>query len=172
MSALPVGNGEFQAYTDDPGVIFVRNGRLVIQPKPMSADAWYQLSDFDQKLERGDADVKKSHALRDALESPGGIRRALDDGTELDVARCTVSQADLAGAPQKCSHAGKWDEPLPPVVSARLSSKGKFEFRYGTVEARLRLPVGDWAPLRRCASVSCQDQRLDRIVRSERQPER
>jgi hypothetical protein len=44
------GNGEFQAYTDDPGVIFTRNGRLVIQPKPMSADAWYQLSGLDAKL--------------------------------------------------------------------------------------------------------------------------
>ena len=141
------GNGEFQAYTDDPGVIFTRNGRLVIQPRPMSADAWYQLSGLDAKLEdpaTPDEDVAALHALRDKLEAPGGVRGALDDGTELAVEGCTVPAADAAAAPQKCAHAGKWDEPLPPVVSARLSSKGKFQFRHGRVEARLRLPVGDW----------------------------
>ena len=74
------GNGEFQAYTDDPGVIFTRNGRLVIQPRPMSADAWYQLSGLDAKLEdpaTPDEDVAALHALRDKLEAPGGVRGAL-----------------------------------------------------------------------------------------------
>ena len=138
------GNGEFQAYTDDPGVVFVRHGRLVIQPKPMSADAWYELTGFDEALEAAtdDDEIAEMHALRDALESPGGVRRALADGTTLAVAGCTAEGADAA--PQKCVHAGKWDEPLPPVVSARLSTKGKFEFKHGVVEARLRLPVGDW----------------------------
>ncbi|KAH8056025.1 glycosyl hydrolase [Aureococcus anophagefferens] len=96
------GNGEFQAPRTTRRHLHA-NGRLVIQPKPMSADAWYQLSGLDAKLE--------DPATPDA---------------------------------DKCAHAGKWDEPLPPVVSARLSSKGKFQFRHGRVEARLRLPVGDW----------------------------
>ncbi|KAH8069543.1 glycosyl hydrolase [Aureococcus anophagefferens] len=78
------GNGEFQAYTDDPGVIFVRSGRLVIQPKPMSADAWYQLSGLDAKLAdpaTPDADVAALHALRDKLRRPAASRRALGGDT-------------------------------------------------------------------------------------------
>lgn len=33
---------------------------------------------------------------------------------------------------------------LPPVRSARLSTKGKASIRYGRVEVTARLPVGDW----------------------------
>ncbi|KAL9700390.1 hypothetical protein quinque_003831 [Culex quinquefasciatus] len=33
---------------------------------------------------------------------------------------------------------------LPPVVSAKLNTKGSFRFQYGRVEIRAKLPKGDW----------------------------
>lgn len=33
---------------------------------------------------------------------------------------------------------------LPPVVSAKLNTKNSFNFRYGRVEIRAKLPKGDW----------------------------
>ena len=53
-------------------------------------------------------------------------------------------------APGLCEHASKWDEPLPPVVSAKLTTKDKFSFQYGTAEIRLRVPVGKARKKRSC----------------------
>ncbi|XP_029164297.1 beta-1,3-glucan-binding protein-like [Nylanderia fulva] len=33
---------------------------------------------------------------------------------------------------------------LPPLISGRLNTKGKFEFLFGRVEVRAKLPRGDW----------------------------
>ncbi|XP_030246368.1 gram-negative bacteria-binding protein 2-like [Drosophila navojoa] len=33
---------------------------------------------------------------------------------------------------------------LPPVHSAKLHTFGKFQFKYGRVEIRARMPIGDW----------------------------
>lgn len=33
---------------------------------------------------------------------------------------------------------------LPPVISGRLNTKGKFEFLFGRIEIRAKLPRGDW----------------------------
>lgn len=33
---------------------------------------------------------------------------------------------------------------LPPVLSSRITSKGKFSFKYGKVEIKAKLPKGDW----------------------------
>ncbi|EFN62569.1 Beta-1,3-glucan-binding protein [Camponotus floridanus] len=33
---------------------------------------------------------------------------------------------------------------LPPVISGRLNTKGKFEFLFGRIEIKARLPRGDW----------------------------
>ena len=98
--------------------------------------------------------------LRAKLEAPGGVAASLSDGTRLDVAGCTATDhtatdptdtghaSDGATTGNKafeaCGKKGLWDSPLPPVVSARLSTKGRFAFTRGTLEARVRVPVGDW----------------------------
>lgn len=33
---------------------------------------------------------------------------------------------------------------MPPVISGRLNTKGKFEFLFGRIEIRAKLPRGDW----------------------------
>ncbi|CAG7726697.1 unnamed protein product [Allacma fusca] len=43
-----------------------------------------------------------------------------------------------------CERQANYPNILPPVVSARLRTKGSFSFTYGRVEARAKLPSGDW----------------------------
>lgn len=33
---------------------------------------------------------------------------------------------------------------LPPIVSAKISTKNKFSFMYGKIEIRAKFPKGDW----------------------------
>lgn len=44
----------------------------------------------------------------------------------------------------ECQRQAKGSYILPPVVSGRLNTKGKFEFLFGRVEIRAKLPRGDW----------------------------
>ena len=44
------GNGEFQAYTSDPNVIFTRDSKLVIKPKLMDADCFLELMGWDKRM--------------------------------------------------------------------------------------------------------------------------
>ncbi len=52
--------------------------------------------------------------------------------------KCT--QGDNDG----CYKVGTSDAIVNPIASARLRTTGKFAFRYGRVEIRAKMPVGDW----------------------------
>ena len=43
-----------------------------------------------------------------------------------------------------CSRTGYYDYIIPPVQSAKITSKNKFSFKYGRVEFEAKLPKGDW----------------------------
>lgn len=51
---------------------------------------------------------------------------------------CTGSQ------PAECSRQARGFLILPPIVSARLTTKESFHFRYGKIEIRAKFPKGDW----------------------------
>ena len=51
----------------------------------------------------------------------------------------TCTQAENSG----CRREGE-NGIIPPIMSARLRSFEKFAFRFGRVEVRARMPVGDW----------------------------
>ncbi|XP_011166243.1 beta-1,3-glucan-binding protein [Solenopsis invicta] len=44
----------------------------------------------------------------------------------------------------ECQGQGKGRYILPPLISGRINTKGKFEFLFGRVEIRAKLPRGDW----------------------------
>lgn len=44
----------------------------------------------------------------------------------------------------ECQRQGAGFYILPPVISGRINTKGKFEFLYGRVEVKAKLPHGDW----------------------------
>ncbi|CAG9855841.1 unnamed protein product [Phyllotreta striolata] len=53
---------------------------------------------------------------------------------------CTADASDTLG----CRRSYNGGFLLPPVVSAQISTKNKFSFKYGKVEIRAKLPAGDW----------------------------
>ncbi|XP_050455203.1 beta-1,3-glucan-binding protein-like [Cataglyphis hispanica] len=44
----------------------------------------------------------------------------------------------------ECQRQGAGSYILPPLISGRLNTKGKFEFLFGRIEIRAKLPRGDW----------------------------
>lgn len=46
--------------------------------------------------------------------------------------------------PVECSRKAMAYNILPPVISARLTTKNSFTFRYGKIEIRAKFPEGDW----------------------------
>ena len=43
-----------------------------------------------------------------------------------------------------CSRTGYWDYIIPPVQSAKITTRQSFSFKYGKVEFEAKLPNGDW----------------------------
>ncbi|EZA53410.1 beta-1,3-glucan-binding protein isoform X2 [Ooceraea biroi] len=46
--------------------------------------------------------------------------------------------------PAECTRRGISYNILPPIISARLTTKERFAFRYGKIEIRAKFPQGDW----------------------------
>ncbi|KAI8117282.1 Gram-negative bacteria-binding protein 1 [Lucilia cuprina] len=53
--------------------------------------------------------------------------------------RCTSINVD-----SECSLTPRGVSMLPPIISGRLSTKNHFRFKYGRIEVRAKLPIGDW----------------------------
>ncbi|XP_070151004.1 beta-1,3-glucan-binding protein isoform X1 [Polyergus mexicanus] len=56
----------------------------------------------------------------------------------LQLSRCTSTNSD------ECSRKALSYNILPPIISARLTTKERFVLRYGKIEIRARFPQGDW----------------------------
>ena len=70
-------------------------------------------------------------ARRAIAKADGRIRYVVEDCTD-----------HWDGNP--CERTGSPTKPLPGVVSGKVTSQGKFAFTFGVLEARVRLPRGDW----------------------------
>ncbi|XP_012276457.1 beta-1,3-glucan-binding protein [Orussus abietinus] len=60
----------------------------------------------------------------------------------------SIGSVQLSGCtsniPDECSRKATSYNILPPVISARLTTKNRFSFRYGKIEIRAKFPEGDW----------------------------
>ena len=110
-------NGEFEIATASSDNLYIRNNQLYIMPTLTSDEIG-----TDAILNGG------SYDLGDACTA--GHDSFSISGTS-DSGNCTAS-----------SDGGK--NVIPPVKSARLSTKGHYSIRYGKVEVRAKLPRGDW----------------------------
>ena len=111
------GNGEFEMTTDDSKNLYIKNGELYIMPTLTSDD------------------IPASQVL---------------NGGSLNVSDCTAgtsaSTYGASSAGNNCSATsdGSNKQALPPVKSARISTKGHYSIQFGRVEVRAKLPRGDW----------------------------
>jgi len=115
VTAWGGGNGEFQVYTPEPTNSFIRNGRLFIRPT-LLAETRNPLT---------------GQAFGHQYMQNGNLNLNTLYGT------CTMSENN------GCVRTGAAGN-IPPTMSARLRSYQRFSFRFGRVEIRAKMPVGDW----------------------------
>lgn len=112
--------GEFSWYTNSKRNTFIQKGVLNIRAT-LTTDAIPDLTNCTIR-------VKKYVESYDNFECRNQL---------LFDCRCTGTGSDCL---QICSV----NNPAPPVQSARLNTRGTFNFKYGRVEIRAQQPTGDW----------------------------
>ncbi|KAI0684989.1 concanavalin A-like lectin/glucanase domain-containing protein [Cytidiella melzeri] len=110
------GNGEFEMATALQQNLYIRNNQLYIMPT-LTSDA---IGSTDQIINGGQYSLDNCNA---------------GQGTFSISANSDQSN---------CSATSDGTNVLPPVMSARISTKGHYSIAYGKVEVRAKLPRGDW----------------------------
>ena len=125
-------NQGFQYYADDTSVLYVNatDGTLRITPGLFAG--------------LGPLETVEGHPPYLAEDVMRGTCTPYPACATYKVPACTG-----AGAIGACeATGGAWSSLGPtvikPTTSAHISTKGKFEFTYGRLELRVRLPAGDW----------------------------
>ena len=111
------GNWEFQAYLNNRSNSYVRDGILYLKPTLME----------DQI---GLANVKGQ---------PNSFTFNIWGGSPADL--CTQNQ--FYGCERVSGQPNEWRY-LNPIKSARIRTAESFNFKYGKVEVKAKLPIGDW----------------------------
>lgn len=44
----------------------------------------------------------------------------------------------------ECSREASGAQILPPIITSKITTKKRFAFKYGRIEVRARMPLGDW----------------------------
>lgn len=123
------GNGEFQWTTDSPKNAYTEDGKLYIVPT-LTADAI------------GEANVYDGYTVN--LTADGTCTTKEVKWTKID--KKVPMQIALNSTHTNCQARSNatLGTVIPPVQSARLTTKGTAAIRYGRVEVRARMPTGDW----------------------------
>ena len=111
------GNGEFEMMTDNSKNLYIKNSKLYIMPTLTSDDI-----SASQVLNSGSLNV--SDCTADTSASTYGVSSVENN--------CSATSNESN------------KQALPPVKSARISTKGHYSIQFGRVEVRAKLPCGDW----------------------------
>ncbi|KAJ7720022.1 glycoside hydrolase family 16 protein, partial [Mycena metata] len=145
VDASGFGNGEFEMTTASDSNSFVYNNQLYLVPTltsdviPQSSildGAVYNLTDCTYNITHSSGYTTTGHGSAgiNSTEGDGGDGTAPD--TPLDVEAYLAACSAVSNATE-----GKI---LPPVMSARISTRRSASMKFGRVEVRAKLPTGDW----------------------------
>ncbi|XP_015123674.1 beta-1,3-glucan-binding protein [Diachasma alloeum] len=89
------------------------------------------------------------HKLGKNIKIDNGVLRIVptlleDEFGENIVYFGSLQLADCDGLVQECYRNATSYNILPPIISARLTTKNTLNFRYGKIEVRAKFPKGDW----------------------------
>ncbi|XP_076173185.1 beta-1,3-glucan recognition protein 1 [Ptiloglossa arizonensis] len=88
----------------------------------------------DENIEVKDGTLHIKPVLTDNKYGQGFVRNG-----SLSLNRCTGTIGT-----SKCKATARGSYILPPVISGRINTKPSFNFLYGNIEVRAKLPRGDW----------------------------
>jgi len=115
VTAWGGGNGEFQVYTPDPANSYTQDGHLFIKA------------------------TRTSDNTNPLTGEPFGEDFLFNGVLDLEEMYGVCTNEENNG----CRREGQ-NGIIPPIMSARLRSFERFAFKYGRVEVRARMPLGDW----------------------------
>ncbi|KAJ7186444.1 GH16 beta-1,3-glucan recognition protein [Mycena filopes] len=149
VDASGFGNGEFEMTTARDANSFVYNNQLYLVPTLTSEvipegsildGAIYNLTDCTYNITHSSGYTTEGHGSAgiNTTESGGGADGAggIAPDTPLDLQAYLAACSAVSNATQ--------GRILPPVMSARISTRRSASLKYGRVEVRAKLPTGDW----------------------------
>ncbi|KAJ7226493.1 concanavalin A-like lectin/glucanase domain-containing protein [Mycena haematopus] len=144
VDASGFGNGEFEMTTASDANSFVYNNQLYLVPTLTSTvipegsildGAIYNLTGCTYNITHSSGYTTSGHGA-------AGINSTSTNGTDI----APDTPLDLPAYLAACSAVSNATEGriLPPVMSARISTRKSASLRFGRVEVRAKLPTGDW----------------------------
>ncbi|XP_055371888.1 beta-1,3-glucan-binding protein-like [Condylostylus longicornis] len=112
--------------------------RLIQIPSDSEDAEFVSYQDFPENCYITDGDLHIAPTL--LKDAPGYSQESIRNGFINFGSRCT-STIDIDVT---CKREAEFSRILPPIVSAKLRTKHFFSFRYGQVDIRAKLPIGDW----------------------------
>ncbi|KAJ6532926.1 concanavalin A-like lectin/glucanase domain-containing protein [Mycena vulgaris] len=142
VDASGFGNGEFEMTTGTDANSYVKDGQLYILPT-LTSDVIPTASILDGAVYNlTDCTFNITHASGYTTSGHGaaGVNTTEGTGASPD------APLDLPAYLAACSAVSNATEGkiLPPVMSARISTRKSASLRFGRVEVRAKLPTGDW----------------------------
>ncbi|KAJ7073513.1 glycoside hydrolase family 16 protein [Mycena belliarum] len=140
VDASGFGNGEFSMTTASPANAFVQGGQLHLVPTltsdvlPAGAildGAVYNLTDCTYNITHATGYTTSGHGAA-GVNTTAGIA----PDAPFDVAAYLAACSAVSNATE--------GRIIPPVRSARISTRKSARMRFGRVEVRAKLPTGDW----------------------------
>ncbi|KAJ7689729.1 glycoside hydrolase family 16 protein [Mycena rosella] len=147
VDASGFGNGEFEMTTASEANAFVRDGRLYLLPT-LTSDviplaeimdgAVYNLTGCTYNITHASGYTTSGHGSAgvNTTEGAGADGAGIAPDAPLDLAAYLAACSAVSNATQ--GHI------LPPVMSARISTRRSASVKFGRVEVVAKLPTGDW----------------------------
>ncbi|KAJ7122680.1 concanavalin A-like lectin/glucanase domain-containing protein [Mycena crocata] len=150
VDASGFGNGEFEMTTSSASNSFVRDGQLFLVPTLTSEvipegsildGAVYNLTDCTYNVTHSSGYTTAGHGSA-GINTTEGMPAGAGGGEGI----APDAPLDLAAYLRACSAVSNATEGriLPPVMSARISTRRSASLKFGRVEVRAKLPTGDW----------------------------
>ncbi|KAJ7898680.1 concanavalin A-like lectin/glucanase domain-containing protein [Mycena olivaceomarginata] len=146
VDASGFGNGEFEMTTASDANSFVRDGQLYLVPT-LTSDVLPEGSILDGAVYNlTGCTYNLTHSSGYTTSGHGAAGINTTEGTSGGGGIAPDAPLDLPAYLAACSAVSNATEGkiLPPVMSARISTRRSASIKFGRVEVRAKLPTGDW----------------------------
>ena len=128
------------------GKVQITHAALVFHETFENLENWQHDVTFDvqnNEFQYYRNDPKNSY-LQNNILTINPTLTVLENGNDAWFLHSGTLNLDGSECSSGCSRTGYWDYIIPPVQSAKITTRQSFSFRYGKVEFEAKLPNGDW----------------------------
>ncbi|KAF7291126.1 GH16 beta-1 3-glucan recognition protein [Mycena indigotica] len=146
VDASGFGNGEFEMTTNSDRNSFIYNNQLYLVPT-LTSDVIPTSSILDGAIYNlTGCTYNITHSSGYSTSGHGSVGINTTEGEQADGAIAPDALLDLPAYLAACSAVSNSTQGkiLPPIMSARISTRRSARLRFGRVEVKAKLPTGDW----------------------------